>query len=837
MAKADSIEHTHIWATKYDDKNHWEYCTVCGEKRNVTAHAFTDHWNLGTESCKNNNYSRRICKCGYSYIYHKPHSGTHVTKSHTYWEIVHTNECSSCGDWLSQNRCYNENGPLNCKNPGTCSVCGGYYPSGRHNIYNGVCSTCGKKFYTTSAPVLSYSSDYSHAYVKFNVYPVDSSVVPVALQKAWHIAIGGGAGQRGYGTIVKNNDNSYTLTMDVTFLKNNEKANVKWVYDNIKINGVLCFVTNSFSVTVWRDHQAPVQNDVVQKDQASANGWATIKQLTLSGTEDFSDIVYLTVSDKATGEKYVTDAAVPVTGGKYLYTCTPSIEGDTNGRTYVVTAKDRIGNTSTKEFVVSKTDGSHPQLKSGTPLTYTDWSTSKNISLNFFDFGTGGVEASLDNQTDYKALTKSGEYYVWNHSFGNQVGTTEHTIYVRDALGNAGSYKLTVGNTDSNVYSITYNLNGGTMSGQKTSYTVADSFTLPQPTKTGYTFTGWTGSNGTTPQKTVTINKGTRGNLSYTANWSANSYTVSIKPNGGTLTKTDASISINTDGSANFYAKYDSGNYFQLGIVGSRNGYNFTGIYTAPTGGIKIYAADKNGYTHECAKDGTYWDSNNKWIYPNNVNFYAQWTPITWTVKYDANGGTGTMSDSKHVYKSGSKLSTMSFKRPGFSFTGWKYSKTLNSKTVWLYTNSDGSYVDGGLWYEEGKNPSGTRIAIGNDGAGFHAQTYIDGDVITAHAQWSYNPVSVKVPQVLTGDHTGKSQFRIKCDDLKAGNIKITVPNNFLYKQTGKTDVTAAITPKSSNNIITPSNKVCVYDITTKNGLSAGCWQGSFNIGLTLTKE
>ena len=48
------------------------------------------------------------------------------------------------------------------------------------------------------------------------------------------------------------------------------------------------------------------------------------------------------------GEKYLTDAAVPVTNGKYSYTCTPSIEGDINGRTYVVTVKDHIGNTSTK---------------------------------------------------------------------------------------------------------------------------------------------------------------------------------------------------------------------------------------------------------------------------------------------------------------------------------------------------------------------------------------------------------------------------------------------------------------------------------------------------------
>ena len=61
-----------------------------------------------------------------------------------------------------------------------------------------------------------------------------------------------------------------------------------------------------------------------------------------------------------------------------------------------------------------------------------------------------------------------------------------------------------------------------------------------------------------------------------------------------------------------------------------------------------------------------------------------------------------------------------------------------------------------------------------------------------------------------------------------------TIFNEFTAQ---KADVTAAITAKSGNNIITPSNKVCVYNITTTNGLSAGCWQGSFNIGLTLTKE
>lgn len=70
------------------------------------------------------------------------------------------------------------------------------------------------------------------------------------------------------------------------------------------------------------------------------------------------------------------------------------------------------------------------------------------------------------------------------------------------------------------TYTITYNLKGGSVSGNPTTYTVeTNTFTLKKPTKSGQTFLGWTGSNGTSLQKTVKINKGSTGNKTYTADW------------------------------------------------------------------------------------------------------------------------------------------------------------------------------------------------------------------------------------------------------------------------------------------------------------------------------
>ena len=63
-------------------------------------------------------------------------------------------------------------------------------------------------------------------------------------------------------------------------------------------------------------------------------------------------------------------------------------------------------------------------------------------------------------------------------------------------------------------WNITYILNGGSVSGNPTEYKRSDlPITLNNPEKAGYTFTGWTGSNGETPSAHVVIPRGTEGDL------------------------------------------------------------------------------------------------------------------------------------------------------------------------------------------------------------------------------------------------------------------------------------------------------------------------------------
>ena len=112
---------------------------------------------------------------------------------------------------------------------------------------------------------------------------------------------------------------------------------------------------------------------------------------------------------------------------------------------------------------------------------------------------------------------------VTNSAFINCAGGDQNLETFESDVA-VGSFKFTFDeNNEVGEYAISYDLAGGTVAktNPKT-YDAETNTTLNNPTREGYKFLGWTGSNGNEPQTEVVINgAGTTGDLGYVANWEA----------------------------------------------------------------------------------------------------------------------------------------------------------------------------------------------------------------------------------------------------------------------------------------------------------------------------
>ena len=112
----------------------------------------------------------------------------------------------------------------------------------------------------------------------------------------------------------------------------------------------------------------------------------------------------------------------------------------------------------------------------------------------------------------------------------------------------------------------------------------------------------------------------------------------------------------------------------------SRTGYTFDGWYTEATGGTKV--------------EGSYTPT-------ETTTLYAHWTPITYTVEYNPNGGSGTTASATHTYDVAQKLTPNGFERK-FTVT-FNYNDGVTSNTVstvksdfngWLCSKDKKIYAD-----------------------------------------------------------------------------------------------------------------------------------------------
>ena len=280
-----------------------------------------------------------------------------------------------------------------------------------------------------------------------------------------------------------------------------------------------------------------------------------------------------------------------------------------------------------------------------------------------------------------------------------------------------GTVSLTA-QTQIETYTIDYELNGGALEAGKTNpatYTLETAaFRLEEPTRTGYTFAGWTGSNGTTPQTDVGIAQGSIGNLYFEANWTANGYKILYTGVEGTDVST-------------FPTKHVFGKDTAIPNP-TKTGYGFAG-----------WKVNGSAATRDLTLSGT--------AYTADITLEATWTANEFTITYSGVEGADVSTfPTKHVF--GKDTAIPNPTKTGYGFAGWKvngsaatrdltlsgtaYTADITLEATWtkLTEPTPSVIMEGGTAFIVGKATEDAIMHIGKGVANFGVANldYVDVD-------------------------------------------------------------------------------------------------------------
>lgn len=304
-------------------------------------------------------------------------------------------------------------------------------------------------------------------------------------------------------------------------------------------------------------------------------------------------------------------------------------------------------------------DGWYTGLTGGTKITastkvssvytilYAHW-TAKPITITFNSNGGSSVSnKSVTTGSTYGTLpTPTRDGYDFQGWFTAKSGGTKITASTKvTATSNQTLYAQWKGKS----FSVKFNNNGGYGNVPNQSYVVGNKYgSLPTgstPPNGGLAFDGWysAASGGTKVTTTTVVNYSWK---TLYAHYKAKSFTVSFDSNGGSAVSSKLTVTYN-------------GTYGTLPTT-TKTGYNFSGWYTAKSGGTKVTASTKMTATA-------------------NHTLYAHWTAAQYTVSFNANGGSCSTTSQKATYAS--TYGTLPIPtRDGYDFLGWYTAKSGGTK-------------------------------------------------------------------------------------------------------------------------------------------------------------
>lgn len=335
-------------------------------------------------------------------------------------------------------------------------------------------------------------------------------------------------------------------------------------------------------------------------------------------------------------------------------------------------------------------------------------------------------------QVNISSTLKSGyEWVNWTGDKNSSDNLYNFNMPAKNLTINAHSNLIT--------YTITYNLDGGSVSSNPETYNViTPTFSLTNPTKAGYVFLGWVGSNGSTEQTSVSIPLGSTGNKEYAAKWALSldtKYTVKhwqqnigggSEQNTTNFTLKDTEELRGTTGITLYpetktYEGFTSPARESLTILAdgtaelnyyyTRNTYNvntISGTGISSTIGHGIYWYGEQVTINATVSDGYDWSNwNNSEVAQeyrfnmpdHDVSYTAYATLHNYTMSYDLDGGTVNTENPTSYNISSDNIVLNNPTRQGYDFAGWTGSNgTTPEITAGVPLGSTGDKVFKANW-------------------------------------------------------------------------------------------------------------------------------------------
>ncbi len=474
--------HQHIYEGKFDENSHWQECWICGNIIDRVPHEYT---RTGRDVCNSGEAAMvDSCSCGYSKTLPKK---LHVVAKGKYaidtTRFYHDEYCANCDECLTAERCRNAQGQLIGCDTGiydVCAICGFDYSisNGKHAIIDasdtgnkGICRTCGKEFisWKVSKQVLDETStrflweitpiaegiNINTDITKIAFGSCDTpNIQPVVTNQSCWQSNGKIFIQADFTApaIDENGISSGTIPYSVhVHAPEINFGNLAGIHLETKWADP--------EVTLSQDNFKPTKNSNIIDGNGNVNNYSRQAKIIANYTDTWqskNNIVYMRLMD---GDKNTTisDWTIAEKNGT-IYTHTFDVVAEIREASNVyVQVKDACGNITNLEdgaVNVQYIDAVAPRLIGG-QATQTNWSKTKTHTYTTEDKGVGDVQIAFNSQNEFALAEKNGDIYTRTYNFtGDVTGNVTAALYIKDALGNIRTERVTISNLDNTAPTI-----------------------------------------------------------------------------------------------------------------------------------------------------------------------------------------------------------------------------------------------------------------------------------------------------------------------------------------------------------------------------------------------